>query len=223
MRRSEPAELLAISSRLMSVLMGFPIQQFGEEGANFRSAVGRFLTSIPDMVADHNIGTRLFACFELARGAGVDIETMNEVRIAMFAEKPIHDLSERLINAAIIFSFVEQSHLISEIEFQSRSDVHVVMDAMTIIVDDVKLNRSELFEVTDYRNFVALSALLFQHLSATERQLPRVINFSFPIHYPSLALANRIYGDGTRSDELILENKTVHPAFMQRDIVALSS
>jgi prophage DNA circulation protein len=42
------------------------------------------------------------------------------------------------------------------------------------------------------------------------------------INYPALALSNRIYADGSRSEELIAENQTVHPAFMQRDIIALS-
>jgi prophage DNA circulation protein len=43
------------------------------------------------------------------------------------------------------------------------------------------------------------------------------------VHYPAHALSNRIYGDGSRGEELIAENKTVHPAFMQRDVIALSS
>ena len=70
---------------------------------------------------------------------------------------------------------------------------------------------------------VQLSALLIQHLSATERQLPRIVKYHMPINYPALALSNRIYGDGSRSDELVAENETVHPAFMQRDIIALSA
>jgi prophage DNA circulation protein len=52
--------------------------------------------------------------------------------------------------------------------------------------------------------------------------LPRIVNYQMPINYPALALANRIYADGSRSDELIAENETVHPAFMQRDVIALS-
>jgi hypothetical protein len=222
MRRSEPAELLAISSRLMTALMSFRIEPSGDTGANFRSAVGRFLTSVPDMIADHTLGTRMFECFELARLAGVTIAAMNTVRILMFAEKPIWSLSVQLINTAIILSFVEQSMLISQIEFKSRADVYVVMDAMALIVDDIKLNRSELFDVSDYRNFVDLSAALVQHLSETERKLPRIVNYTFSAHLPSLTVANFIYGDGGRSEELLAENKTVHPAFMQRDLVALS-
>jgi prophage DNA circulation protein len=74
----------------------------------------------------------------------------------------------------------------------------------------------------DYQNFVGLAALLVQHLSATERQLPRVVSYRYPVNFPALTLSNRIYGVGSRSDELIAENKTVHPAFMQRNVIALS-
>ena len=98
-----------------------------------------------------------------------------------------------------------------------------LIDEMTVIIEDIKLNKANSFVASDYQNVVALSALLIQHLSATERELPRIVTYAMPINYPALALANRIYGDASRSDELADENETVHPAFMQRDIIALSA
>jgi prophage DNA circulation protein len=97
------------------------------------------------------------------------------------------------------------------------------MDAMNIAIEEIKLNKADSFVASDYQSFVFIAALLIQHMSSTERQLPRVVKYTWPVHYPSLTMSNRIYGEGSRSEELIAENKVVHPLFMQRDIIALSS
>jgi prophage DNA circulation protein len=81
---------------------------------------------------------------------------------------------------------------------------------------------SNMITGTNYEYLVALSAALIQHLAATERMLPRLVSYQLAASLPALTVANLLYGDGARFDELIAENKTVHPAFMQRDLVALS-
>ena len=40
---------------------------------------------------------------------------------------------------------------------------------------------------------------------------------------PALTLANRIYADAGRADELVAENKIIHPAFCPREGRALSA
>jgi prophage DNA circulation protein len=169
------------------------------------------------------VGAQLLSCFDLARIAGATVNVFDNVREAAAAELPQYSFGIRIVNAALIFSLSEQSQLITVMTFSSRNDVDALMDAMGIIIDDIKLRGSQSFTVNDYRNIVALSASLIYHLSATERLLPQVVTYHMPVNLPALALSNRIYGDASRSDELVAENKTVHPAFMQRDIIALSA
>jgi hypothetical protein len=221
MKKSERAEGLAISGRLMSALVSFPVNDVAA-GADLRSAVGKYMANFSQLVDDLIIGTSLFECFELARTAGATLNSMDGVRTAMFDETPVNFLGTAIANAAIIFSFVEQVQIITTMEFSSRSEVDVLMDSMGAVIEAIKIDKADSFVSSDYKNFVGLAALLIQHLSSTERQLPRVVQYRLPVSYPSLALANRIYADASRSDELIAENGTVHPAFMQRDIVALS-
>jgi prophage DNA circulation protein len=206
----------------MDALMSFSVSTTGSQGAELRLAVGRFLSDFGKSINDAVLGTKLWTCFEQARAAGATLNSMDAVRVAMFAEAPIYDLGFAIVNAAVIFSLVEQSYIIAETEYASRADVDVVMDRMNAVVEEVKLNKADSFTVKDYQNFIALSALMIQHLAITELQLPRIVQYHFPFHYPALALSNLIYGTGSRSGELIAENKVVHPAFMQRDIVALS-
>jgi prophage DNA circulation protein len=220
--KQERGEAFAILTRMMNELSSFSISTTGAEGATLRTAIGKVLSNFNDMLLGEVIGTELFACFELARTAGATLASMDRVRVAMFAEVPIYELGLAMVNAGVIFSLVEQSQIIAATEFKSQLDVNVVIDRMNVVIEETKLNKADTFTMGDYQNFIALSALLIQHLATTALQLPRIVQYHMPFNYPALALSNRIYGVGSRSDELIAENKTVHPAFMQRDVIALS-
>jgi prophage DNA circulation protein len=217
--RSEYAEARAICLRLTAVLIAFPL--VGLAGANLRTAVGKLLANFYELAEGGTVGTQLLLCFDLAREAGANLTLMDSVREAAEAEAPVYSVGVAVVNAAIIFTLVEQSQIIAGMTFASRGEVDALMDAMSIIIDEIKLRGSESFSVADYRNVVSLSALLIYHLSATERQLPRLVAYQLPDNLPALTLSNFIYGDATHSDELVAENDTVHPAFMQRAIVAL--
>jgi hypothetical protein len=217
--RSEYAEARAISVRLTKVLMAFPLT--GLAGAALRNAVGTLLADFYNLAESALIGAQLLACFDAAREAGATLIIMNNVREAANIETPQFPLGIAVINGALIFTLVEQAQIITTMTFESRRDVDLLMDEMAVIIDELKLRGSEVFTVNDYRNVVTLSAALIHHMSVTERQLPIVLTYKLATNIPALTLSNFIYGDGTHSDELVAENGTVHPAFMQRNIIAL--
>jgi prophage DNA circulation protein len=68
-----------------------------------------------------------------------------------------------------------------------------------------------------------LHAAITMHLTETARPLPRMIAFQFNMTMPSVVLAQRLYADASRADELRAENKIVHPAFCPRQGLALSA
>jgi prophage DNA circulation protein len=147
---------------------------------------------------------------------------MDNVRIAMLKETPQYFIGAAMACAGVIFSLVEQTRMITAMTFVSRADVETILTKMSDIFDEAKLAMSNMITGTNYEYLVALSAALIQHLAATERMLPRLVSYQLAASLPALTVANLLYGDGARFDELIAENKTVHPAFMQRDLVALS-
>jgi prophage DNA circulation protein len=61
---------------------------------------------------------------------------------------------------------------------------------------------------------LALHAAVTRDLTQRGRPLPRMVSYNTAASLPALALANRIYGDASRTDELIAENRAVHPLFM---------
>jgi hypothetical protein len=214
-------EAAAIVDRMMAALMeGMPIS--GRPGADLRKLVGRLKVDTESSVSNATIGTELQAVFDAALAAGASLGNMDDVRIAMLAETPRYYTGGAIACAGIIFSLVEQTRMITSHTFVSRADVQVVLTKMTDVFDGVKLALSNMITGTNYEYLVALGASLIQHLSATERVLPRVVSYQMAVSLPALTVANYLYGDGGRFDELIAENKTIHPAFMQRDLVALS-
>jgi len=222
MKQTERGEAIDISGRIMAQLVTFPTVGTGQAAADLRWAIGRYMSNFNSLIEERVLGPALRACFDNAFLAGATLNSMDNVRWAMFAEAPKYPLGYAIVNAAFSFSFIEQTKIITAMEFKSQSEVDILIDRMALVIEDIKLYRADHFVAAVYRDFVALAALLIQHLSATRRVLPRIVNYQFPINYPALAMSNRIYADPSRSEELIAENDTVHPAFMQRNVVALS-
>jgi len=70
---------------------------------------------------------------------------------------------------------------------------------------------------------ITLGGSLISNLSTVARPLPRMITFDLATTYPALALSQRVYYVANRSDEIVDENKIVHPAFCPKEIRGLSS
>jgi prophage DNA circulation protein len=63
-----------------------------------------------------------------------------------------------------------------------------------------------------------------QHLVETARPLPRMVKFRFyAASIPTLVASYKLYDSAARADELLHENKVVHPLFMKRTGKALSA
>lgn len=60
----------------------------------------------------------------------------------------------------------------------------------------------------------ALKAAVVEHLTKTVADLPSLAQYVPPATVPALVLANRLYGDATRENEIIRRNRIRHPAFV---------
>lgn len=65
-----------------------------------------------------------------------------------------------------------------------------------------------------YRGWRGVTALAVADLTTRAQQLPRLATYSVQAIRPSLALAQRLYGDASRADELAELNAVTHPGFM---------
>ena len=73
-----------------------------------------------------------------------------------------------------------------------------------------------------YASLKALRQSVVADLDARGSGLAAIATFNFNATLPALTLANRLYRDATRSEELVAQAAPVHPAFVSTTFKALS-
>lgn len=73
-----------------------------------------------------------------------------------------------------------------------------------------------------YNELRNVRAVVVQSLTARGANLAKLMTVNTPRPMPALALAQRVYRDGGRGDELTVESGCVHPAFMPTSFRALA-
>jgi prophage DNA circulation protein len=68
-----------------------------------------------------------------------------------------------------------------------------------------------------------LRGSVVRDLNTRGAQLPPIKTFAFSASLPSLTLANRMYRDSSRADELVVQADPIHPAFFPQEFSALAA
>jgi prophage DNA circulation protein len=101
-------------------------------------------------------------------------------------------------------------------------------DAISVrntVADTLEVEILAAGDAGDDGSFVALRELrqtIVDALTATGSDLAALQNFQFGASVPALSLAQRLYQDAGRSDELVAEAAPIHPAFMPSQFRALA-
>lgn len=69
----------------------------------------------------------------------------------------------------------------------------------------------------------ALRVQVSQDLMKRAAKLPDIVTIQRNAPLPALTLAQQLYADGTRSDDLVSRADPIHPAFMPTEFEVLSS
>ena len=105
----------------------------------------------------------------------------------------------------------------------SYDDALTVRDTVVALVDAEILIAGDLGDDATYAALVAVRQAVVADLNERGASLAPLDTFTFGGNMPSLVLAQRLYQDATRSDELIGEADPIHPAFMPASFRALAS
>jgi len=73
-----------------------------------------------------------------------------------------------------------------------------------------------------YNALRTLRTAVAADLAARGAGLPTTMTVKSPLPHPALALAQRLYRDSSRADELVMQANCIHPAFMPTNFKALS-
>lgn len=218
----ETKEAVAILGRVLDSLLALIPVKVGKEGSSFRRAVGDTRANAYTLIADGELGTALQICFDECTAAGATLDGTELVRSSVMQETPQYRLGTYVMTSSVMFAAAQEAIIIAGMTFVSRTEVRVIMTRAVKVFDEIKLDLAENLDSASYQAATALAAATINHLMLAELRLPEIVTYRMPGPMPSLSMANRIYGDGSRSSELEDENKVVHPAFMPLDIRALS-
>ncbi len=105
----------------------------------------------------------------------------------------------------------------------SADDAAAVRTQVTGVLDDAITTAGDAGDDASYTAFIALRAAVVQNLNARGAALPSVTTISTGLPTPALALAQRLYRDASRSDELVAEANPPHPAFMPTRFLGLAA
>ncbi|MBR0753513.1 hypothetical protein JQ604_15095 [Bradyrhizobium jicamae] len=222
MKRLDAEEAAPIVDRMLAQLLA-TVPSKGRLGSDARTAIGDTRANAFKLCISDTLGPPLDQCFELARLAGTSSTQINHVREQIEQEAPATLGGALVMNCGIRLCLATQCHIIASMSFVSRQDVDALKQQLLQPFQDAEEIAADEMDQMTFQALVALHGTVTNHLVATARPLPRMLNYQFFEPLPSLVMAYKLYDDASRCDELRAENKIVHPAFCPMAGQALSS
>ena len=220
---SDKIEIEGLVTRTLDNLALTITSKSAREGANMRQQIGEVRANYARYIKNGTFMQEMLDCFTAAKDANVPLMGLAYVREQLFLEEPDGDIAKAIVQASIGFCLSAESYLITQLEFNSRIDIEALMKRMTAAFNTARDLAADAEDASFYQNLTWLSGALISYLATTSRPLPQMVRFDLPTSLPALTLSNRIYYTAERWEELVDENKTIHPAFCQRQVVGLAS
>jgi hypothetical protein len=222
MKRGDAGEAAPIVDRMLASLAGTVPAQ-GRPGSIARTAIGDARANAYALCIEDAMGPPLDACFDLARQAGTTMQALDIVRQGVEQEMPKTLGGVLMQNAGIRLCLATEAAIIAGMTFVSRQAVDAIKFQLLQPFRDAEEIAADDMDQATFQALISLHGALTNHLIATARPLPRMLNFVFFEPLPSLVIAYRLYDDASRCDEVREENKIVHPAFCPQAGQALSN
>jgi prophage DNA circulation protein len=207
-----------IIKRMGPVIMSTTRDNSGVAAALFRNWTGNMVGLASDYIADGSFTHRLIISLTLARMAGATMQTLSLVRKAAFNESPKSIIAIGIKYTFMLIGIAQESIISTITPFTSRNDAAAMMQVMMAAFDQIEDAMGDETDLDQslYNACVGLHGAMAKQFYQTELLLPRMMQYRYQTVHTSLRMSQLNYGDGTHSDELRLENKVVHPAFMPR-------
>jgi hypothetical protein len=187
-----------------------------------RRLVGDMRANATDLIRDATLAQPLQDVFTAAYLAHADFDLVDIGLDWLLQQRPASTWARAVMSGCLLMSMSLEAKLITNMTFVSREDVAVLINRVKINYEAAKeLGIDDLDQAT-YQNLNSLGGALVNHLALTELQLPRFVDYEVNDIMPSLTLANLIYGDASKADEISDENKVIHPAFCPISLRVLS-
>lgn len=214
----------AVLAGLLKMVEG----QSGAEGAQLRYQSGVlsvngsvWLSQTVDRV--YTFWISLAKCFDTAQSIdSVTFELMEQFRKDMVAVSAQGLPAIAVRNFAVRMALAEQAKILAATTFTSRREIDGYFGVINDAFEAAELVAARGRDNVAYVALIKLHAAVSNDLANRARPLPKMVTYSFPKSRPSLAIAQSLYQDPSRSGELISENSPIHPLFFPLSGRALS-
>lgn len=222
MTLAELNEAISALSVMTKALSGVLVGATGTDAADLYYALSDLNTNADTYIRGASLGAALLNVFDLAVQAGATISTLEVVRTSLTALTPSGVPAIAVVNAGIRMTLAEEVKVLAATSFTSSQDVQNALTQINNGFDSAVEYAADNRDPTCYQALIAAHAAAVRDLMTRALSLPSVITYSFARVMTSHALANRLYGDASRCDELRQENKVIDPHFMPITGTALS-
>jgi hypothetical protein len=222
MDKVDAEESTGIVQRMMNNLMG-TVATSGLAGSTARTAISDVHANAYLWLRDDTIGPPLNDAFIQSRLAGATVPNIGIVYRALMAEQPRSLGAILMVNAGIDLCLVTAGEIVAGMDFVSRQDVEMMKEAIQAPFQDAIEVAADDMDQVMFQSLTGLYSAITNHLVSTARPLPRLITYQFGRVMTTLTIAQWLYADPSRADEIRQENKIVHPAFCPFYGVALSA
>jgi prophage DNA circulation protein len=226
MYKNEAQEAAPIMQRALRHLLGaLPAASDLAElrkRADFRTACNSLIVKAETLIQQDLAGQPLDNCFDLALQSGITLKGLRYIHNKTSAEVA-NSVGARLIKNSIIYmALAHTARVLADVKFTSRDDVNNMREMVNTAFDVAEEEAADEMAQESYRALIELRSSMIYFLTETARPLPRMLAWEFSQVMSTLILAQRLYYDASRADELRQENHVVHPAFCPRAGRALS-
>ncbi|NHN83670.1 hypothetical protein GOB93_03320 [Acetobacter musti] len=105
----------------------------------------------------------------------------------------------------------------------SSADAEAMAARIVALIEAEEEIAGDAIDDDSYQALHELKGEIAQDLSSRATKLPDIITITRNSNLPALTLAQQLYADATRADDLITRADPVHPAFMPNEFEALSA
>ncbi|GGC68606.1 hypothetical protein [Chelatococcus reniformis] len=222
MTNSDLQEAAAVLRHLLDVLSAAVPDATTDAAADFRRATGQLSANAEARLRAGTVGGEMQSVFSLLVVAGTSYDAMARAWKTALLEEPTGRAAVALVNFFVVFALAATAGVIAGAPLATRSDADRYLAGMADAFDVVEDYAAGRQDSSSYRALTTLRATVVRDLTDRGRQLPRLVPYSIGQPLPALWLANRLYGDGSRAEELVQQNRAIHPLFMPMSGVGLS-
>ena len=215
-------EATGIVQRVTPWIMAASSVKTSDAAVSFRFEINDIIAHASGYLEDGTLTIRVLVVMAAARLLGATLNSMGEVRQAAESENAVSLLAQLIRFMFIVMALTQESVIVANMTFRSRDDAGVAQAAMMAEFDNAAELAADALQADPYMKIITLQARVSKLFADLHRTLPRIVNYQFAKTFPVTVIAQKLYQDPSRAQEIIDENHIVHPAFAPMSIKALS-